>query len=582
VSAPTSPADLVILGGGSGGYAAAFRATELGLNVVLIEKDKVGGTCLHRGCIPTKALLHAGEVADLAREGESFGVKTSLAGIDMDGVNAYKDGVVSKLYKGLQGLVKARKITYVEGEGRLTSPTTVEVNGQTYEGKHILLATGSYARSLPGLEIDGTKVITSDHALALDRVPASAIVLGGGVIGCEFASVWRSFGAEVTILEALPRLVALEDEASSKALERAFKKLPLLVAYVSLFVVAASTVRRGEVRAFMNFILALSVICALGMLFEFRFHQNPFYNLSDKLLPGIFTVVRFDATLIDDIGRSKLCGPTAVPLEAVAMLSMALPIAIVGLIHSQRWRPRLWYALAAGLLLAAIIATDRKSALLAPLSVILTIAYFRRGQLLKLAPLGLVLVMFVHVLAPGSLGHTTDQFDPSRLGVATVSDRTADYDAVRPDIWTHLIFGRGWGTYDHVTYRILDSELLHRVIEMGVLGLLVFIAMPVAVVLSARATIAARDPRWSPLALIGAAAAVSFLVVSMLFDVLSFPHPTYVFMLMAGLMTVVLAKQPPVAERPSEHHGRRARPTSASRRARALGAPSLGPLAPRR
>ncbi len=130
MSAPTSPADLVILGGGSGGYAAAFRASELGMNVVLIEKDKVGGTCLHRGCIPTKALLHAGEVADMAREGEQFGVKTSLAGIDMDGVNAYKDGVVSKLYKGLQGLVKARKITYVEGEGRLTSPTTVEVTAR--------------------------------------------------------------------------------------------------------------------------------------------------------------------------------------------------------------------------------------------------------------------------------------------------------------------------------------------------------------------------------------------------------------------------------------------------------------------
>ena len=207
MSEPTSPADLVILGGGSGGYAAAFRASELGLNVVLIEKDKVGGTCLHRGCIPTKALLHAGEVADLAREGEQFGVKTSLAGIDMDGVNAYKDGVVSKLYKGLQGLVKARKITYVEGEGRLTSPTTVEVNGQTYEGKHILLATGSYARSLPGLDIDGTKVLTSDHALNLDRVPASAIILGGGVIGCEFASAWKSFGVDVTIIEALPRLL---------------------------------------------------------------------------------------------------------------------------------------------------------------------------------------------------------------------------------------------------------------------------------------------------------------------------------------------------------------------------------------
>ena len=220
----TSPADLVILGGGSGGYAAAFRAAELGMSVVLIEKDKVGGTCLHRGCIPTKALLHAAEVADSAREGEQFGVKTTLAGIDMAGVNAYKDGVTARLYKGLQGLVKARKVTYVEGEGRLVSPTAVQVGEQTYEGRHVLLATGSYARSLPGLEIDGQRVITSDHALRLEHVPASVVILGGGVIGCEFASVWKSFGAEVTIVEALPHLVPLEDESSSKLLERAFRK----------------------------------------------------------------------------------------------------------------------------------------------------------------------------------------------------------------------------------------------------------------------------------------------------------------------------------------------------------------------
>ncbi|WP_448623968.1 dihydrolipoyl dehydrogenase [Geodermatophilus sp. URMC 64] len=224
MSAPISPADLVILGGGSGGYAAALRAAELGLSVVLIEKDKVGGTCLHRGCIPTKALLHSGEIADAAREGEQFGVKTTLAGIDMDGVNRYKDGVISRLYKGLQGLIKGRKITYVEGEGRLASPTTVEVNGQTYEGRHVLLATGSYARSLPGVEIDGTKILTSDHALTLDRVPTSAVVLGGGVIGCEFASAWKSFGVDVTIVEALPHLVPLEDESSSKQLERAFRR----------------------------------------------------------------------------------------------------------------------------------------------------------------------------------------------------------------------------------------------------------------------------------------------------------------------------------------------------------------------
>lgn len=216
--------DLVVLGGGSGGYACALRSAQLGLSVVLIEKEKLGGTCLHRGCIPTKALLHAGEIADNARHAGEFGVKASFESIDMNGVNAYKDGVISKLHKGLQGLVKSRNITYVEGSGKLVARDTVEVNGQRFKGKNVVLATGSYAKTLPGLTIDGKQIITSDHAMNLDRVPKSVIVLGGGVIGCEFASVWKSFGAEVTIIEALPRLIALEDESSSKQLERAFRK----------------------------------------------------------------------------------------------------------------------------------------------------------------------------------------------------------------------------------------------------------------------------------------------------------------------------------------------------------------------
>lgn len=216
-------ADLVILGGGSGGYACALRAAELGKSVILIDRDKLGGTCLHRGCIPTKALLHAAEVADSARESEHFGVKASLEGIDMPKVNEYRDGVVARLYKGLQGLVKSRTITVVEGDGRLVGPNTVEVNGETYTGTNVVLATGSYARTLPGLEIGG-RIMTSDQALTLDYVPASVIVLGGGVIGVEFASVWRSFGSEVTIVEGLPHLVPNEDEACSKALERAYRK----------------------------------------------------------------------------------------------------------------------------------------------------------------------------------------------------------------------------------------------------------------------------------------------------------------------------------------------------------------------
>ena len=215
--------DLVVLGGGSGGYAAALRAAQLGLTVTMIENDKVGGTCLHTGCIPTKALLHAAEVADNARHGDQFGVKSSLEGIDMTGVNSYKDGVIAKLYKGLQGLVGSRKITVVEGTGRFVGDRTVEVDGERYTGKDVILATGSYPRSLPGLEIGG-RIMTSEQALSIDYVPKRVIVLGGGVIGVEFASVWCSFGSQVTVVEALPRLVASEDEWCSKQIERAFRK----------------------------------------------------------------------------------------------------------------------------------------------------------------------------------------------------------------------------------------------------------------------------------------------------------------------------------------------------------------------
>ena len=215
--------DVVVLGGGSGGYACAFRSAELGLSVALVEKDKLGGTCLHYGCIPTKALLHAAEVADTAREGSQFGVRSTFEGVDMGQVNSYKDGVVGRLYKGLQGLAKAHKVTVVEGEGRLVAADTVQVGDRQVKGRHVVLATGSYARSLPGLEIGG-RVVTSDQALTLDHVPSSVVVLGGGVIGVEFASVWKSFGADVTIVEALPRLVPVEDEAASKVLERAFRK----------------------------------------------------------------------------------------------------------------------------------------------------------------------------------------------------------------------------------------------------------------------------------------------------------------------------------------------------------------------
>ena len=220
--ADTQEYDIVVLGAGSGGYAAAMRASQLGLKVALIEGDKVGGTCLHRGCIPTKALLHAAEVADELHEGSSIGVRGTFEGIDMGALNSYKNTVIERMYKGLTGLVDSRGVDTINGWGRLVDKNTVDVGGTLYRGKNVILASGSFSKTI-GLDITG-RVITSDQALNMDQVPGSAIILGGGVIGVEFASVWRSFGADVTIIEGLPHLVPNEDEAVSKTLERAFRK----------------------------------------------------------------------------------------------------------------------------------------------------------------------------------------------------------------------------------------------------------------------------------------------------------------------------------------------------------------------
>ena len=214
--------DLVILGSGSGGYAAALRAAQLGMTVALIERDKLGGTCLHRGCIPTKALLHSAEVADVTKEAAHFGVNATFQSIDMTAVNRYRDSIIDKLYKGLTGLVSSKNITFVTGEGRLTGPKTVTVGAESYTGKNVVLATGSVTKTL-GIEIGG-RVITSDQALQMEWIPNKVAILGGGVIGVEFASIWRSFGAEVVIIEGFDRLVPNEDPSMSKGLERAYRK----------------------------------------------------------------------------------------------------------------------------------------------------------------------------------------------------------------------------------------------------------------------------------------------------------------------------------------------------------------------
>ena len=214
--------DMVILGAGSGGYAAALRGAQLGLKVALVEADKLGGTCLHRGCVPTKALLHAAETADAVREAATVGVRAAFEGVDMPGVQNYKNGIVSRMHKGLEGLVSSRGIDLIQGWGRLVAADAVEVDGRRITGRNVVLASGSYSKTI-GQEISGG-VITSEEALEMDHVPASAVILGGGVIGVEFASAWASMGSRVTIIEGLPHLVPNEDEAISKQLERAFRK----------------------------------------------------------------------------------------------------------------------------------------------------------------------------------------------------------------------------------------------------------------------------------------------------------------------------------------------------------------------
>lgn len=228
--------DLVVLGAGPGGYVAAIRAAQLGMNVAVVEKDKLGGTCLHRGCIPSKALLRSAEVYATLVEGEKYGVEAGSVTLNFAKVQARKRAIVEQLHKGVQHLMKKGKITVVKGYGRLMgpsifSPRSGAIRVETLDGEqeilvpeHVLIATGSRPRTLPGLEVDGTVVMTSDEALEMETLPKSIVIVGGGVIGVEWASMLRDFGVEVTIVEFLDRILPTEDEEISKEMTRILKK----------------------------------------------------------------------------------------------------------------------------------------------------------------------------------------------------------------------------------------------------------------------------------------------------------------------------------------------------------------------
>jgi hypothetical protein len=378
------------------------------------------------------------------------------------------------------------------------------------------------------------------------------VLAAGGRDAPRLRLTWIHVAIGAVVAAAFLSLV-LDARALNQTLEfdLAIKKLVLLGAYVSLFVIVASVVRRGEVRPLLSYTLGLALICALGTIVEFRFNYNVFYQLSDKILPGIFQVGAVDSSGVDELGRRMVRGPAQHSLEVVAMMAMALPIALTRLLQTDGLRKRMLYGLAAAILLAATVSTLRKTAFLAPISVCLTLAYYRRRELIKLAPLGVLLVLVIQFMSPGALSQVAGQLNGNKLGVNTVSDRTADYDAIRPDVWSHLAFGRGYGSYEPTTYRVTDMELLRQLIEVGVVGVLAFVMMIVAVVGVARGPIRARRPDEAPIALAVASSAVCLLVVSTLFDVMSFPHVPYVFLWMAALLAVITEPRPARPPEPS-------------------------------
>jgi hypothetical protein len=339
-----------------------------------------------------------------------------------------------------------------------------------------------------------------------------------------------------------------------------FKKLPLLVSYLSIFVIVASSVRRSEVPAFLKYTLVLSVIVAIGIIYEARFGVNVFNSLSQKLFIGPFELVTDgNGMAVDSLGRRWIGGPTAYGVEAVGIMAMAMPIAVVGIIGTRRRGLRLIYGLAIVVLLAAMFSTQRKSALVAPVAVIATLVYFRRRELLSLAPFGLVIGVMVAAISPSAVHSVVKQFTRADASqVATVSDRASDYDAVRPDLWSHLLIGRGFGSYNHDTYRILDSEILTRTVETGIIGLLGFLLIGISVILVVRPTVSARHPRWAPAALCGVGATACLLVLSTLYDVMAVPHAPCVFLYLAGLAVAVATPPAGTAPAPAarDHEGR--------------------------
>jgi hypothetical protein len=325
----------------------------------------------------------------------------------------------------------------------------------------------------------------------------------------------------------------------------AAKKLALLFSYILFFVIVASVVRPREVPRYVALMVGLGTVLAFATIIEYRTHYNIFYSLWARVLP---VTIPSELDTSDSIGRLNVLGPTDQPLELAALLAMVLPFALMGSIEAATRRRRLLYIAAVGLLLAAGVATSRKTSLVAPAAAILLLAVYRpRTVVRSLLGLALVLGVLVHATSPGALGSVLEQLEPGHVNtVATTTDRVARYDAVMPDIMSHLLLGRGYGSYDPHKYRILDNEYLGVVIAVGLLGLVGYAAILLAMMLLAHRTIRGPDPRRASLALASLASVGVILVVSALFDVFSFPHVPYLLFFIGG-MIVALRNHSPVS-----------------------------------
>lgn len=326
-------------------------------------------------------------------------------------------------------------------------------------------------------------------------------------------------------------------------LDNSLKQLVLLSSFAMLFVIVASVVRPTEVAAFTKYILMLAVVCGVGSLWEYRYHYNFFYQWSHTLLPsGLFAVPIPDSSAVDELGRRLTLGPAELPLELAAMAALALPLALVGMMHTGRRRHRILYGIAACILLAAGFSTYRKTAFIAPVVVVATLGAFRPRQILRLAPLVPVLFVVVHLLAPQAIGGILEQLSGSRLAsVDTTAHRATAYEAIRPLVWAHPALGQGFGSYNGNLNRIFDSQVLDSLVETGVIGVAGYLAMMLTVLGTARAFFrrARSDPEWGHLALGLGVGAIVFFTTSLLYDTMSFPHGPYIFLTYAGLVAVM-------------------------------------------